>query len=123
MTTGFYNTHLFQDKEYKKKYLRKFILRALVLSYDVKCQSIKDTWQRKQDKTVSVSEIIKGAMKDKNMMLTVVDRFASRQEAIPKDFSDYEIVLSYDSIFLWILVNEKGFNQLIQEYGLKLKEI
>ena len=115
MTNGFYNTDNLSVTTVKH-----FCNNAIKLAYLVNCQTLVG-WQRQITKTLSIKKFIEDALLT-DYTLYVVDRYEHRQRQVPKEFSDYEICLTYNSNFLYIFVNEDNFNILIKKYHLKLKE-
>lgn len=123
MTNGFYNTDNLSVTTVKR-----FCNDAIKLAYTVNCQTLVG-WQRQITKTLSIKKFIEDALTQPtstsslaSYSLYVVDRYEHRQKQIPKELSDFEICLTYNSNYLYIFVNEDNFNILIKKYHLKLKE-
>ena len=116
MTNGFYNTDNFSNVK-----IKKFVKEAIMLAYNVNCQSIIG-YQRQIVKTVSISKYIDNAFSITDTELYVIDRFVYNQGVIKKELCEYEICLRYNSNFLYIFVNEDNFKYLVSKYKLKLKE-
>jgi hypothetical protein len=115
MTNGFYNTDgLSEDK------VKSFMEDAIQASYHVMCQTIVGT-QRQVTRNLFIKQFIIDAL-NSDFMLYVVDRFTHGQGVFTKEYSEYEICLTYDSNFLYVFVNEENFNKLVDKYELKLRE-
>ncbi|MCK9446532.1 hypothetical protein M0Q50_06640 [bacterium] len=117
MTNGFYDT----DNLIKTK-LDEFLYDAIYSSYLVKIEEKHTKIARQLDKTKSINDFIQNFKNYKNdKKLEVIDRFAYYDGQMKKELCEYEISLHYDWDFLYIIVNEKNFNMLIEKYNLKLR--
>jgi hypothetical protein len=119
MTNGFYDTSKMKNAE-----IKKFIKEAIMLSYNIFCQTkYKNGSRRTINKDLSVSNMINDYMNyTKSKEFYVIDRFLYNSGALPKEICEYEIALTYGWNFLYIFVNEENFKLLIEKYKLKLKE-
>lgn len=111
--------------------IRKFIARAIMLSYAVRCESKykNDVMGRELETCSSVEEYLNDIMSSKNMRLDCIDRFIYDKGC----FSDSAGEVTIHSTFnkkngrnywrlLYCLMSLENLNKLVTEYNLKLKK-
>jgi hypothetical protein len=127
MTNGFYNSNKLTKS--KKK---AFIKDAIVLAYNVSCQSKytddAESNHRSVDKRLVLNEVINYLLADKTSKLDCIDRYQYNNGVISEEFCEYEICFHTTSGFnngwtlLYIFVNKESFKTLVDKYNLKLIE-
>lgn len=111
MTNGFYNvTDLDEDNK------RSLIRNAVISSYTVDVQHLKDSMRRTINTDESIDGFIDKHIKDGT--ITVVNRIMYHKGTVPGDAG--EVALCNSSNYLFCYMSIENLNKLVKKYKLKL---